>query len=340
MSYSENHGSGAGGSLPFVSVIVPCYNEEKTITGLLESIASQAYPLEKVEVIVSDGLSKDNTRQKILEYQASNPHMQVKVIDNPLRAIPNALNLAIKNASGAIILRLDAHCIPESDYIARSVQGLLQGYGKNIGGLWKIKPGADTWIARSIAVSASNPLGVGDARYRFSEIPGEVDTVPFGAFWKDYLEELGGYNEELLTNEDYELNTRIRNRADKVWFDPGIRSTYFARPDLSALARQYWRYGFWKFQMLKKYPDSMRLRQAIPPLFILGWLVLVIAALFSIFFRVLLAIMVSLYILILVLASLPAAIKAKDLSLLAGVPLAIATMHFSWGAGFLRSMIK
>ncbi|HPC07242.1 MAG TPA: glycosyltransferase family 2 protein, partial [Anaerolineaceae bacterium] len=142
------------------------------------------------------------------------------------------------------------------------------------------------------------------------------------------------------TNEDYELNTRIRQRGDKVWFDPKIQSEYFARPTLGALAKQYWRYGYWKYKMLKKFPGSVRLRQAIPPLFVLGWVVLLIAALFSVFFRMMLAIMVSLYILILVLASLPSAIKARDVSLLAGVPLAIATMHFCWGAGFLRSMIK
>lgn len=337
---SEDLVTGSGSILPFVSVIVPCYNEEKTITGLLESIACQTYPLERMEVIISDGMSEDNTRQKIFDYQQAEPRLHIKVIDNPLRAIPNALNLAIKNASGEIILRLDAHCIPAKDYIERSVRGLEDGSGKNVGGLWKIKPGADSWIARSIADSASNPLGVGDARYRFSENAGEVDTVPFGAFWKDYLEELGGYNEELLTNEDYELNTRIRQRGDKVWFDPKIQSEYFARPTLGALAKQYWRYGYWKYKMLKKFPGSVRLRQAIPPLFILGWVVLLIAALFSVFFRMMLAIMVSLYILILVLASLPSAIKARDVSLLAGVPLAIATMHFCWGAGFLRSMIK
>lgn len=340
MNQTQNLTSEQLNEKPYVSVIVPCYNEEKTITGLLHSITSQTYPLDRVEVIISDGMSEDGTRQKVQDYLAANPRLRVEVVDNPLRAIPNALNLAIKNARGEIILRLDAHCIPAAGYIEKSVQGLLQGFGKNVGGLWKIMPGAETWIARSIAASASNPLGVGDARYRFSEVAGEVDTVPFGAFWKDYLEELGGYNEELLTNEDYELNTRIRGRGDKVWFDPSIQSTYFARPDLKALAKQYWRYGYWKYKMLKKYPGSLRLRQVLPPLFVLGWTVLILASVFSNLFRVLLAIMVLLYILILVSASLPKAIKENDPSILIGVPLAIATMHFSWGAGFLRSMIK
>ena len=340
MNLSQHQAAVQVDEKPFVSVIIPCYNEEKTIPGLLVSLAQQGYPLDRLEVIIADGRSEDGTRQKIAEYQAKNPQLQVHVIDNPNRAIPSALNLAVQHANGSIILRLDAHCVPAAGYIERSVQGLVQGKGQNVGGLWKIKPGADTWIARSIAASASNQLGVGDARYRFSESAGEVDTVPFGAFWKGYLEELGGYNEGLLTNEDYELNTRIRNRGDAVWFDPAIRSTYFARPNLKALARQYWRYGFWKYKMLKTYPASLRLRQALPPLFVLGWMVLVLAAAFSNLFRVLLVIMVSLYILILVIASLPAGIRERDPSFLVGVPMAIATMHFSWGAGFLWSLIK
>ena len=340
MNLSNHQAAGQVDEKPFVSVIVPCYNEENTITSLLESLAQQGYPLDRLEVIISDGMSEDGTRQRIAEYQEKNPQLQVRVIDNPIRAIPNALNLAVKHANGRIILRLDAHCVPAEGYIERSVQGLVQGKGQNVGGLWKIKPGAETWSGRSIAASASKPLGVGDARYRYSEIAGEVDTVPFGAFWKSYLEELGGYNEELLTNEDYELNTRIRSKGDKIWFDPAIRSTYFARPKFKALARQYWRYGFWKYKMLKKYPGSLRLRQAIPPLFVLGWMVLILASVFSNMLRTLLAIMVLLYILILVIASLPAAIREKDPAFLIGVPIAIATMHFSWGAGFLWSLIK
>jgi glycosyltransferase involved in cell wall biosynthesis len=323
-----------------VSIIVPCYNEENTIRELLESICQQTYPLEKMEVIIADGKSEDHTREKIQEFQQSHPQIHLKIIDNPRRIIPSALNLAIQAASGEIILRLDAHCHPMHDYVARSVEDLLQGKGKNVGGLWIIRPGAETWIAKSIAISASHPLAVGDARYRYSNQEGSVDTVPFGAFWKDYLVDLGGYNDELLTNEDYELNTRIRKRGDIVWFDPNIRSIYYSRPTISGLAKQYWRYGYWKCKMLKKFPGSLRLRQAIPPLFVAGWLFLGIAAIFSQIFQLLLALMVLLYILALLVISLPAIFKEKDLTLIFGLPISIATMHFCWGAGFLWSLFR
>jgi glycosyltransferase involved in cell wall biosynthesis len=323
-----------------VSIIVPCFNEESTIGGLLESIYQQTYPLQKMEVIIADGMSEDGTRAKIQEFQQTHQQFHVQIVDNPRRIIPAALNLAIRAASGEIILRLDAHCRPMPDYVARSVEGLVQGKGKNVGGLWKIQPGAETGIARSIAISASHPLAVGDARYRYSNKEGSVDTVPFGAFWKDYLVELGGYNEELLTNEDYELNTRIRQHGDTVWFDPDIQSIYYSRPNLKGLAKQYWRYGYWKCKMLKKYPGSLKLRQAIPPLFVMGWLLLCVAAIFSYLFQLILALMVLLYILALVVISLPAIFKEKDLALIIGLPLSIATMHFCWGAGYLWSLLK
>ncbi len=321
-----------------VSIIVPCYNEEHTITDLLESIQKQTYPQKNIEVIIADGMSTDNTRCKIVEFQDKAPELAIKIVDNPLQAIPAGLNLAIQVAGGEIILRLDAHCQPMPDYVTRSVHDLMQGLGKNVGGLWKIKPGKDTWMARAIAASAAHPLAVGDAYYRYSETAGVVDTVPFGAFWKSYLDELGGYNEALLANEDYELNTRIRLQGHNVWFDPLIQSYYYARSDLRSLAKQYWRYGYWKAKMLRKYPASLRLRQAIPPLFVLGWALLITASFFSVLFRWLFVLMVLLYILLLVGAALPVVIKKRDIFYLLGMPIAIATMHFCWGAGFLRSL--
>lgn len=321
-----------------VSVIVPCYNEEQTITGLLEAIQQQTYPLENIEVIIADGMSADSTRSKIDAFQSGSPSLVIKVVDNPKKSIPAALNLAIQAASGEIILRLDAHCIPMPDYVSRSVQDLMLGLGKNVGGLWKIKPGKETWVANAIAAAAAHPLAVGDAYYRYSEIEGAVDTVPFGAFFKSLVDEIGGYNEDLLANEDYELNTRIRMQGHTIWFDPLIQSYYYARSDLKNLAKQYWRYGYWKLKMLRKYPASLRLRQAIPPLFIVGLVVLFIASFFSALFRGVFVLMVLLYILLLVGAAIPVAYKKKDISYLLGMPLAIATMHFSWGAGFLGSL--
>ncbi len=326
--------------MPLVSIIVPCYNEQATIRLLLDAIYQQGFPSEEMEVIIADGLSTDCTRQEIAAFQDQHPQLHVKLVDNPKRAIPAALNSALDAAEGEYIIRLDAHCTPRSDYVARCVADLQAGYGDNVGGVWEIRPGGAGWMARAIAVAAAHPLGVGDARYRYTDQAGEVDTVPFGAFCRQVFERVGRFDESLLTNEDYEFNARLRQQGGKIWIDPTIRSIYFARANLAALARQYRRYGFWKWQMLRRYPQTLRWRQALPPLFVLSLMGLLVLSPWWRLAGVLLGIEVLLYGIALLLGALPFALREKDAALVVGVPLAIATMHLSWGMGFLWSVIQ
>lgn len=321
--------------MPLISIIVPCYNEEATIGLLLEAIRKQTFPVQEMELIISDGLSTDNTRQVIANYKHAHPELSILVVDNTKREIPSGLNKALKSAQGIYIIRLDAHSIPEIDYIQRCVQALEAGKGDNVGGRWMIKPGSVGWISRSIARAASHPLGVGDARYRLGGVAQAVDTVPFGAFSRDLIEKIGPYDESLLTNEDYEFNVRVRNSGGTVWFDPQIQSTYIARPTLSALAKQYWRYGYWKAQMLRKYPGSIRWRQAIPPIFIISLITFGLLSLITPYARWLMVILITVYFLVLVGAGIALAIKYRDPGLTLGTPLAFAIMHFCWGSAFL-----
>jgi len=325
---------------PRVSLIIPCYNEEKTITHLLESIVLQTYPLDELEVIIADGNSTDDTLNQITEFQKSHSKINIQVINNPKRIIPAALNLAIQASHGELVLRMDAHTIPANDYIARSVQAFDEGKGENIGGVIDIQAGADTWIGRSVAVATRHPLGVGDARYRWAKTAVYADTVAFGLYARKTFNEIGFYNEDLLVNEDYELNARLRAAGGRIWVDPSIRSTYFSRPTLKALARQYFKYGFYKFRMLQKFPSTLRWRQALPPLFVFAILMLLLLSSFWWLARIVLLCIVLAYLLILVAGSITDAIKQKSSHLLLGIPLAIMTMHFSWGSGFLWSAIK
>jgi len=325
--------------MPRVSIIVPCYNEERTIAWLLEAIRAQNFPTGQLEVLVADGLSEDDTRGRIAAFQKNHPELKVRVLDNPTRAIPAALNLAIAAAGGDLILRLDAHCVPYPDYVERSVKALEASMGWNVGGVWVLRPGAEGWVAASIAAAAAHPLGVGDAFYRFTAKAQAVDTVPFGAFRRDLVETIGGFDESLRTNEDYEFNLRIRQAGGRVWLDPAIRADYFARPTLGALARQYARYGYWKARMLRRYPASIRWRQALPPLFVLALVALPLLALAWPTFWWLWAVQVVSYVLLLIGAALLKAVERKRLGLLIGMPLAIATMHLAWGGAFLWSLI-
>jgi succinoglycan biosynthesis protein ExoA len=326
--------------MPSVSIIIPCYNEQDTIRKLLEAVYAQTFPRADLELVIADGMSTDRTRAMIAAFADTHPDLHIAMADNPVQSIPSALNCALKEAQGEIIVRLDAHSVPYPDYIERCVADLQAGLGENVGGIWEIHPGSTTWVAQSIAVAASHPLGVGDALYRHTSKASQVDTVPFGAFRRELLALIGFFNESLLTNEDYEFNTRIRKSGGIIWLDPAIRSVYFARPTLATLAKQYSRYGFWKWRMLCHFPETLRWRQGLPPVFVLSLLIGVILAVFLPIFRLLLAAEILIYGFVLVAAGVHASKKHKKVFLVIGLPIAIAVMHIAWGAGFLWSMIK
>lgn len=327
-------------SLPTVTVIVPCYNEARTIGLLLQALYNQTYPRSLFDVVLADGMSSDGTRAAIAEFCRTHPALRVNVQDNPKRNIPAALNVALAAATGEIIVRMDAHAIPEPDYIARCVDDLQAGKGENVGGVWQIAPGAAGWVAQAIALAAAHPLAVGDAHYRHARTAAAVDTVPFGAFYRRLIDEIGGFDETLLSNEDYEFNARIRQRGGVVWLNPEIRCTYFARPTLKKLAQQYARYGFWKVRMLRRYPDTLRWRQALPPLFVLSALILLLAAIFLPLARLLLAAQLGGYAFILAWFGVQVARRSANWKMLPGFMAAVTTMHFAWGGAFLWSALR
>jgi glycosyltransferase involved in cell wall biosynthesis len=321
----------------FVSVIVPCYNEEKNIGLLLEALNQQFYPHELIEIIIIDGLSTDQTLHIINDEKEKYKNLRIKVITNPQKSIPSALNIGIRNSTGDIIVRMDAHSIPDPNYIKFCVEDLNKEMGSNVGGRWIIIPGSKSKMGKCISLAASHPFGVGDAKYRYSSEAGYVDTVPFGAFYRDLIDEIGYFNEDLLANEDYEFNVRIRNSGKKIYFDPRIKTQYIARDTIRNLSKQYWRYGYWKFRMLRKYPETLRWRQAIPPIFVAGIILLILMAIFIPLVWFLLSTIILLYVFILIIGTLSVIDYKTESCCLFGTPVAIIVMHFSWGLGFLFS---
>ena len=326
--------------MPKVSIIIPCYNEQATIRLLLEALREQTFPRADMEVIISDGLSTDGTRAAIAAFQKAFPDLDVRVVENAQRSIPSAMNRAIEASRGEYIVRLDAHSKPYPDYVSNCVTAHVENRGDNVGGVWEIQPGANTWIAKSIAVAAAHPLGVGDALYRHARQAAQVDTVPFGSFKRALVDRVGLFDESLLTNEDYEFNARVRKAGGRIWLDPAIRSIYFARSTLMELARQYWRYGYWKWRMLRRYPETLRWRQALPPIFVLSLLGLMLFSIWSPAARLLLLGELLLYVMIMTLAGMFAAVRHKKVYLLPGLLLAIPVMHIIWGGGLLWSMLS
>jgi len=323
---------------PLISVIVPCYNEERTIQLLLTALYRQTYPIEQIEVVISDALSSDGTREKISEFCDRHPDFKVRVVENTACTIPAGVNSAASAARGEILVRLDAHSEPNPEYIETSVALLTESKADNVGGIWQIYPGADTCIARAIALAAAHPLGVGDAKYRVSTKAQYVDTVPFGAFYREKFFAVGAFDETLLANEDYEFNARLQQQGGKVYMDPRIISRYHSRPTLRKLAIQYWRYGFWKVKMLQRFPDTLRLRQAIPPLFVASLVLMAAFALVFPFARIILMGELFLYLCALVGAGMICFLKKRERACLL-MPSAIVVMHFSWGSGFIYSLL-
>lgn len=325
---------------PTVSIIVPCYNEQATIRFLLDAILAQTYPRAQMEVIIADAGSQDKTRDVIAAFQRQHPDLPLRIADNERRIIPAGLNSAIAASRGEIIVRLDAHSIPIPEYVERCVNALESDKGANVGGVWMIRPGGTGWIAESISFAAAHPLGVGDAMYRLNPNEGAVDTVPFGSFRRELIEKIGGFDETLLANEDYEFNARVRQSGGTVWLDPQIRSAYIARASLVELAKQYWRYGFWKFKMLRRYPKTIRWRQALPPLFVLSLILLIPLSFFVQLAQLILLFEIIFYLLALTAAGIELSIRQRKPLLVPGLVFAIATMHISWGSGFLWSLLS
>ena len=247
---------------PPVSVIVPARNAPATLPATLDSILVQRYG-GPVEIIVAEGSGTCRTRELLRRRYPA-----VRVIHNREGTIPAALNLALAAAAHDIVLRCDAHSTLPEGYVARAVATLLRTGAANVGG--RLHPVGVTFFERAVALATTTRLGTGGARYRLGGCEGPADTVFLGAFRRDALEAAGGWDPALLRNEDYELNWRLREAGEIVWFDPALAAHYRPRDSLAALARQYFDYGRWKRAVLARHPRSWRARQIAPVLFLAG----------------------------------------------------------------------
>ena len=329
-----------------VSVIIPCYNEEKFIGKALENLADQ-YPSEDYEIVVVDGMSDDDTRHVIGEFQQAHPDLSVRLLDNPARNIPHALNLGIAAARGEIIARMDAHAVPSEGYIRRCVAVLREGNAAIVGMPCRVRPADNTVTARAIAIGVSHPFGIGDAKYRLGAeddqrgLQEEVDTVAFACFRKSLWSELGGFDEKLLTNEDYDFNYRTRVRGDRVVLDRAAHCDYFARPTLTKLASQYFRYGTWKARMIRARPRSLKWRQLVAPMFVVSIAALAAAGFWRSLAWQMLALELAAYLTAAVAFAYQATRKSRErFSVMLTMPLVFFTIHLSWGTSFLWGLVS
>jgi glycosyltransferase involved in cell wall biosynthesis len=322
---------------PFVSVILPIRNEEGFIARSLGAVLAQDYDPRSMEVLVADGMSTDGTRAAVEACAAGRPEVPVVVVDNPEGIVPTGMNAALARARGDVIVRVDGHTIVDPDYVTQCVQALQRSGAQNAGG--KMTAVGSGRVAQAVALATSSPFGVGGARFHYSDREEWVDTVYMGAWPREVLVGLGGFDPEMVRDQDDELNYRLRERGGRILLSPKIRSRYFNRSSLRSLARQYFQYGFWKVRVLQKHPRQMRPRQFAPPALALG---LAAGTLVFPFFRMArsgLLLLVAAYLAADAAASASAGRRApRKVGVL--LPLAFPILHLSYGFGFLAGLAR
>jgi len=321
--------------IPFVSVILPIRNEARTIRRCLEAIVAQDYPADRYEVIVVDGMSDDGTREIVREFCEGDG--RVRMLDNPAGIVPHAMNAGIEASRGEVIIRIDGHAFARPHFIDRSVRALLNNDCECAGGRI-ISIGVDRW-SNAASLAMSSVFGVGNSAFRCSDRPGYVDTLAFGAYTKEVLRAVGKFDEELIRCQDDEYNYRLRSKGYKIYLDPAIKTEYLCKSTFKSLFKQYFQYGFWKVRVLQKHPKMMQPRQFAPPLTVL--LLIVVGALSPVSRApmVVLAVLLVLYVVLSVSFSTRIASR-KGWRFLPILPVVFATLHFSYGFGFLCGLVR
>ena len=315
-------------------MICPVFNEEKFIEACIMSIIEQDYPQDAMEIIFVDGRSTDHTTDIIRRYMQDYPFM--KLIDNPERIVPYALNRGLQEAKGEVIMRLDGHCTYPTNYISELAKYLYQLNAENVGGVWNTQPAKDTPVCQAIALASSHPFGVGGSMHKIgvSKII-ETDTVPFGCYKREVFEKTGPFDTDLVRNQDDEFNGRLLNLGGKIYLIPQVIINYTARDTLCKMRQMYYQYGLYKPLVNKKLGAPATVRQFFPLLFLLGLLVGGICSIFSPFILQLYTTILLIYLFVGVVVGSMGAIRTHQPLLVLLMPYVFFNIHMSYGLGYL-----
>jgi len=311
---------------PAISVILPVLNEEAHLEESVTAILAQDY-LGIFEVILALGPSRDRTDQIAQTLAARDS--RVKLVENPTGKTAAGLNLAIATSTSPVIVRVDGHAKIPNNYLSLVVEIMQKSGAVNVGGVMAAE--GVTKFEISVARAMRSPLGVGASRFHTGGVAGEVDTVYLGAFRREAISAVGGFDERYTRAQDWELNHRLRKNGGKIYFDPRLQVTYRPRPNLRKLAKQYFQYGRWRRVVSRSHSGTINLRYLAPPFALAGTSISLISGLLI---SPLCFLPAAIYGLFTLISSLLIAKSPREfISLLAIIP----TMHFAWGAGFITS---
>jgi len=312
-----------------ISIILPIRNEKMSIGKTLDSILTQSG--NEYEIIVSDGMSTDGTRNIVKLFQEKNENIQL--IDNPEQIVSTGFNRALSMAKGEIIIRVDGHTTIHPDYLKISVKNFIEKKCDCTGGL--IKPASNGVLSENITLATSSRFGVGNSHFHFSDIARWTDTVYLGAYKREVFAKIGGYDEELVRNQDDEFNFRLIQDGGKIWLDPSIQSSYTPRNSFAGFFKQYFQYGFYKIRVMQKRRGFASWRHLVPGLFVSSLLL-------SLFLYYISENPFSLKLILIPygLASLGFTLSAllkstKDITSILLLPITFFILHFSYGLGFI-----
>jgi glycosyltransferase involved in cell wall biosynthesis len=312
---------------PPISVVMPVLNEERHLRDAVAQVLAQRYD-GPIEVVLAVGPSRDRTQEVADAIAAADP--RVIVVANPTGRTPNALNAAIAASHNAIVARVDGHAMLPPDYLRVAVETLEETGADNVGGIMAAE--GVTPFEQAVACAMTSRIGVGGARFHTGGIPGPADTVYLGVFRRSALERVGGYDEHFQRAQDWEMNHRIRESGGLVWFQPRMRVSYRPRPNIKALARQYFHYGRWRRVVARTHQGTINLRYLAPPAAVVAIVAGLVATPF--FWP---GLLIPAAYVVAMLAGTVLTGSRLPAAALAWLPLVYATMHMSWGVGFLTS---
>ncbi len=322
--------------IPTVTVIMPVRNEASFITQSLRAVYKQDYPSELMEVIVVDGDSADDTPHIVRRVASQYRDVETTILHNPDRTVPKSMNVALALVRGEIVVRVDGHAIIARDYVRQCVNYLQESGADNVGG--RMCPIGRGCFGKATALATTSRFGVGGSRFHYSNREEFVDTVYLGAWPREVFTVFGSFDEEQVRNQDDEFNYRMCSANGRILLCPRIKSRYFTRNSPYSLARQYFQYGYWKVRVMQKHPAQMKPRHFVPAMMVTVFATLLAASPFSVLAVWGLVGCGALY----AVANLTASLVAAGTSWqrIAPVSLAYATLHFSYGLGFLFGLIR